>query len=382
MAFLACASIGAIWSSCSPDFGARSVVDRFAPDRAEGAARRSTATATTGATSTARDVVAELQPSSTLERTVWCRLSATPNGAGWRRDAGFLASTAPLEFAARALRPPAVDPLLVRHHRAAQGDRAGPGRHPARAPQEAAPAHRPRPGDRFFWFTTTGWMMWNFLVGGLLVGAAVVLYDGSPGRTRTWARCGTSPRAPASRASAPAPATSRRCMKAGVEPGEGRDLSSAARVGSTGSPLPPEGFRWVYEHVGRDAWLFSTSGGTDLCTAFVGGCPLLPVYAGELQCARARRDGRGLRPGRPAADRPGRRAGDHRADALDAAVPVERPRTASATARATSTPTRASGATATGSRSPSAAARSSTGARTRPSTAAACAWAPPRSTAR
>ena len=75
-------------------------------------------------------------------------------------------------------------------------------------------------------------------------------------------------------------------MKAGVEPAKGRDLSALRAVGSTGSPLSPEGFRWVYEHVGADTWLFSTSGGTDLCTAFVGGVPILPVYEGELQ-ARA-----------------------------------------------------------------------------------------------
>jgi acetoacetyl-CoA synthetase len=75
-------------------------------------------------------------------------------------------------------------------------------------------------------------------------------------------------------------------MKAGVEPAAGRDLSALRAVGSTGSPLAPEGFEWVYEHVGRDTWLFSTSGGTDVCTAFVGGCPVLPVYLGELQ-ARA-----------------------------------------------------------------------------------------------
>jgi acetoacetyl-CoA synthetase len=72
-------------------------------------------------------------------------------------------------------------------------------------------------------------------------------------------------------------------MKGGVDPGEGRDLSKLKAVGSTGSPLSPEGFRWVYEHVGEDTWLFSTSGGTDLCTAFVGGVSLLPVYRGELQ---------------------------------------------------------------------------------------------------
>ncbi len=140
-------------------------------------------------------------------------------------------------------------------------------------------------GDRLFWFTTTGWMMWNFIVSGLLTEATVLLYDGSPGypdmdvlwdfaaRTQM-TTFGTS----ASYIGA--------CMKAGVEPASGRDLSALKAVGSTGSPLSPEGFRWVYEHVGADTWLFSTSGGTDLCTAFVGGVPLEPVYEGELQ-ARA-----------------------------------------------------------------------------------------------
>jgi acetoacetyl-CoA synthetase len=74
------------------------------------------------------------------------------------------------------------------------------------------------------------------------------------------------------------------CMKAGIEPATGRDLSALQSVGSTGSPLSPEGFRWVYDHLGADTWLFSTSGGTDVCTAFVGGVPTLPVYLGELQC--------------------------------------------------------------------------------------------------
>ena len=139
-----------------------------------------------------------------------------------------------------------------------------------------------QPGDRVFWFTTTGWMMWNFLVGVLLTEASIVLYDGSPAQpdmgvlwdlaAETEATCfGTS----ASYIAA--------CMKDGVEPGEGRDLSALRAVGSTGSPLAPEGFEWIYEHVGADTWLFSTSGGTDVCTAFVGGIPTMPVYRGELQ---------------------------------------------------------------------------------------------------
>jgi acetoacetyl-CoA synthetase len=139
--------------------------------------------------------------------------------------------------------------------------------------------HDLSPEDRFFWFTTTGWMMWNFLVGGLLAGATIVLYDGQPDVRGLWRF--------AEQAGVTCFGTSAgfltACMKAGVEPAREADLSGLSSLGSTGSPLPAEGFDWVYEHVKRDLWLFSTSGGTDLCTAFVGGCPVLPVYSGEIQ---------------------------------------------------------------------------------------------------
>ena len=142
-----------------------------------------------------------------------------------------------------------------------------------------------QPGDRLFWFTTTGWMMWNFLVSGLLTRAAIVLYDGNPGHPDMGVLWDLAERAGVTMFGTSASYIAA-CMKAGVEPGAGRDLSRLKAVGSTGSPLSPEGFDWIYEQVGADTWLFSTSGGTDLCTAFVGGVPLLPVYRGELQ-ARA-----------------------------------------------------------------------------------------------
>jgi acetoacetyl-CoA synthetase len=138
-------------------------------------------------------------------------------------------------------------------------------------------------GDRMFWFTTTGWMMWNFLIGCLLSDAAIVLYDGSPGHPDLgvlW-KLAEQTQMTCMGVSAGLLASSE---KAGVEPGRDHDLSALRAIGSTGSPLSPESFQWVYEHVGSDIWLFSTSGGTDVCTAFVGGCPLLPVYEGELQC--------------------------------------------------------------------------------------------------
>ncbi|MGH9113884.1 MAG: acetoacetate--CoA ligase, partial [Acidimicrobiales bacterium] len=139
------------------------------------------------------------------------------------------------------------------------------------------------PGDRFFWFSTTGWMMWNYLVSGLLVGATPVLFDGDPGfpgLSGLWRMAGEvgvtffGTSAPFLLA----------CRKEGIVPAEIADLSALRAVGSTGAPLPAEGFEWVYEAVGRDVMLSSVSGGTDVCTAFVGGCPLVPVRSGEISC--------------------------------------------------------------------------------------------------
>jgi acetoacetyl-CoA synthetase len=138
-------------------------------------------------------------------------------------------------------------------------------------------------GDRMFWFTTTGWMMWNFLIGCLFTEAAIVLYDGSPGHPDLGAMWALAERTKMTCMGVSAGLLSA-CEKAGVKPARDYDLSALRSIGSTGSPLVPESFAWVYREVKPDVWLFSTSGGTDVCTAFVGGCPLLPVYEGELQC--------------------------------------------------------------------------------------------------
>jgi acetoacetyl-CoA synthetase len=138
-------------------------------------------------------------------------------------------------------------------------------------------------GDRFFWFSTTGWVMWNLLQGSLLVGATPVLYDGSPGHPDLdvlWQLAQDSKMSVFGTSAAYLTT----CMAQGLEAGRKFDLSPLKTVGSTGSPLPTEGFRWVYEDVKKDLLLGSVSGGTDPCTAFLGSCPLLPVRAGELQC--------------------------------------------------------------------------------------------------
>jgi acetoacetyl-CoA synthetase len=138
-------------------------------------------------------------------------------------------------------------------------------------------------GDRFFWFSTTGWMMWNYLVSGLLTGATIVLFDGdlaSPDLLSLW-RLAAEERVTWFGASAPFITA---CRKAALTPGRDLDLSALRAVGSTGAPLPAEGFRWVYDAVSTKVLLSSISGGTDICAVFVGGCPIVPVWAGEIAC--------------------------------------------------------------------------------------------------
>jgi acetoacetyl-CoA synthetase len=291
VAFLAAASIGAIWSSCSPDFGRSSVVDRFAQIEPK------VLLAVDGYRYGGKDfdrteVLAGLEAEiPSLERIVVLPyLRGEPDLSGLEDAISWDELLASGEGAGLTFERVAFsDPLWVLYSSGTTGlpkaivqSQGGILLEHLKKLHLHADLHR---GDRIFWFTTTGWMMWNFLVSGLLTEAAIVLYDGNPGHpdigvlwdlaeTAGVTCFGTS----ASYISA--------CMKDGVEPGAGRDLSRLTAIGSTGSPLSPEGFDWIYEHVGDDTWLFSTSGGTDLCTAFVGGVATLPVYRGELQ-ARA-----------------------------------------------------------------------------------------------
>jgi acetoacetyl-CoA synthetase len=291
VAFLATASIGAIWSSCSPDFGAGSVVDRFAQIEPK------VLIAADGYRYNGRDfdrldVVAGLQSEMpTLARTVIVpyldprpNLSKLQNAMGW--DELLAAGEgARLKFE----RVPFDHPLWVLYSSGTTGlPKAIVQGHGGILLEHLKKLHLHvdlQEGQRLFWFTTTGWMMWNFLVAGLLTRGAIVLYDGSPAQPDMNVLWGLAERAGITCFGTGASYIAA-CMKAGIEPAGAHDLSRLRSVGSTGSPLAPEGFDWVYERVGEETWLFSTSGGTDVCTAFVGGVPVLPVYRGELQ-ARA-----------------------------------------------------------------------------------------------
>jgi acetoacetyl-CoA synthetase len=282
VALLATAAVGGVWTSCAPDFGAPSVLDRFqqvepvvlfAVDGYRYGGKTHDRTAT----------VAELRAGlPSLRATVHIPLLGTPAPEGtlhW--DESIAQDVEP------AYEQVAFDhPLWVLYSSGTTGL-------PKAIVQSQGGIlleHLKQtglhldlgPGDRFFWYTSTGWMMWNFLVSGLLAGATTVLYDGSPGYPDISAQWQVAERTGATVFGTSA-AYVIACRKAGVRPGRDLDLSAVDCVATTGSPLPPDGFRWLHDEVAEDLWIASVSGGTDVCSCFAGGVPTLPVHIGELQ---------------------------------------------------------------------------------------------------
>ena len=282
VALLASAAVGAVWTSCAPDFGARAVLDRF--QQVEPTVLFAVDGYRFGGREHPRaDTVAELRaglPSLRAVVTVPLLGGEVPESAlSWDEvtagEAQPVFEQVPFDHPLWVLYSSGTTGLpkaivqsqggILLEHLKQLGLHLDLG-----------------PGDRLFWYTSTGWMMWNFLASSLLTGTTAVLYDGAPAQPTPdvqW-RVAEQVRATVFGTSA---AYVTACAKKDVHPARDLDLSATRCVATTGSPLPPDGFRWLHEEAGADLWIASVSGGTDVCSCFAGGVPTLPVHVGELQ---------------------------------------------------------------------------------------------------
>ncbi|WP_420437047.1 acetoacetate--CoA ligase [Candidatus Poriferisocius sp.] len=285
VAFLATASIGAVWASCAPEFGARGVLDRWTQVQpkvllaVDGYRYGAKPIDISGVIDQIRRGLPSVQstvllpyldPDATISKDVqtWSDLTAD--------------TTEPLRFEP----VPFAHPLYILSSSGTTGRPKqivhGHGGILLEHGKQLALHHDLGPGDRFFWFSTTGWMMWNYLMSGLLAGASIVMFDGDPASPTLDTLWSIVEQSAVTLAGFSAPFLMA-CRSAGLRPGETLDLRRLREIGSTGAPLPDAGYRWISEAVAPMP-VSNISGGTDVCSAFVGGAPVLPVRSGAIAC--------------------------------------------------------------------------------------------------